>query len=199
MLKYVEPETCLKRIDPVYCRDACLEGTIGWLAAPCAHIGPRRRRRGWYVPAIFWFRQTTFQPAPDSEFLFAGPEYGRARAKVPFTPDACAMIFQHTDGAPPLVDVLRDAALHAAFVRAAGRVGANELSLDAPCVSRHHRQILTDNATVEDLGRGQHHVLQHADVTVVGEHMLTYGASLELASCDCKVMQNRSAKGPVVR
>ena len=175
-----------------------------------------------------------------------------ARAKELFTPDACDMVFQHTGGAPRLINVLCDAALHAACVRAAGQVGGaevlaatqdprwpeavardkprsgapaedspvasaqllvkhgaqhiaacpvkagrisigrapdNELRLDARCISRHHCQVVTvgNVSTIEDLGSVngisvngrsvQHHVLQHADVIMLGEHVLTYVVS----------------------
>lgn len=48
-----------------------------------------------------------------------------------FTPDAHAMIFQHTAGAARLVNVLCDAALHAACARAAGHVTGAEILLAA--------------------------------------------------------------------
>jgi general secretion pathway protein A len=44
-----------------------------------------------------------------------------------FTADAHAMIFQHTAGAPRLINVLCDAALHAACLRASGQVNAAEI------------------------------------------------------------------------
>jgi general secretion pathway protein A len=44
-----------------------------------------------------------------------------------FTADAHAMIFQHTDGSPRLINVLCDAALHAACLRASGQVSAAEI------------------------------------------------------------------------
>ncbi len=44
-----------------------------------------------------------------------------------FTADAHAMIFQHTGGSPRLVNVLCDAALHAACLRASGQVSAAEI------------------------------------------------------------------------
>src|SRR5450631_3357856 len=44
-----------------------------------------------------------------------------------FTADAHAMIFQHTGGSPRLINVLCDAALHAACLRAAGQVSAAEI------------------------------------------------------------------------
>ena len=50
-----------------------------------------------------------------------------ARGKELFTPDAYAMVFQHTGGAPRLINLLCDAALHAACVRAAGQVGGAEI------------------------------------------------------------------------
>jgi general secretion pathway protein A len=46
-----------------------------------------------------------------------------------FTPDAYAMIFTHTGGAARLINVLCDAALHAACTRAAGHVSAAEILL----------------------------------------------------------------------
>jgi general secretion pathway protein A len=44
-----------------------------------------------------------------------------------FTADAHAMIFQHAGGSPRLINVLCDAALHAACLRAAGQVSAAEI------------------------------------------------------------------------
>jgi general secretion pathway protein A len=46
-----------------------------------------------------------------------------------FEADAYAMIYQHTGGAARLINVLCDAALHAACVRASGHVGAAEISV----------------------------------------------------------------------
>ena len=46
-----------------------------------------------------------------------------------FTPDAVAMIFQHTAGAARLVNVLCDAALHAACARSSGHVSTAEVLL----------------------------------------------------------------------
>jgi general secretion pathway protein A len=44
-----------------------------------------------------------------------------------FTADAHAIIFQHTGGSPRLINVLCDAALHAACLRASGQVSAAEI------------------------------------------------------------------------
>ena len=44
-----------------------------------------------------------------------------------FTADAHAMIYQHTAGSPRLINVLCDAALHAACLRASGQVNAAEI------------------------------------------------------------------------
>ncbi|HEY4970293.1 MAG TPA: FHA domain-containing protein, partial [Steroidobacteraceae bacterium] len=44
-----------------------------------------------------------------------------------FTADAHAMIFQHTAGSPRLINVLCDAALHAACLRASGQVNVAEI------------------------------------------------------------------------
>jgi general secretion pathway protein A len=49
--------------------------------------------------------------------------------KEVFTADAYAMIFQHTGGAARLINVLCDAALHAACLRASGHVSAAEILL----------------------------------------------------------------------
>ena len=46
-----------------------------------------------------------------------------------FEADAYAVIHQHTDGAARLINVLCDAALHAACMRASGHVGPAEISL----------------------------------------------------------------------
>jgi hypothetical protein len=46
-----------------------------------------------------------------------------------FTADAYATIFQHTGGAPRLINVLCDAALHAACMRASGHVSGAEILL----------------------------------------------------------------------
>jgi general secretion pathway protein A len=53
---------------------------------------------------------------------------GGARKEL-FAADAYAMIFQHTGGAARLINVLCDAALHAACMRASGLVGAAEILL----------------------------------------------------------------------
>jgi general secretion pathway protein A len=50
-----------------------------------------------------------------------------AGGKELFTADAYGMVFQHTAGAPRLINVLCDAALHAACTRAAGQVGSTEI------------------------------------------------------------------------
>jgi general secretion pathway protein A len=50
-----------------------------------------------------------------------------AGGKELFTVDAHAMIFQHTAGSPRLINVLCDAALHAACLRASGQVNAGEI------------------------------------------------------------------------
>jgi hypothetical protein len=52
-----------------------------------------------------------------------------ARGKELFTPEACALVFQHTGGAPRLINVLCDAALHAACARASGQVSGAEIVL----------------------------------------------------------------------
>jgi general secretion pathway protein A len=44
-----------------------------------------------------------------------------------FTPDAFAVIYQHTAGSPRLINLLCDAALHAACTRASGHVSAAEI------------------------------------------------------------------------
>jgi general secretion pathway protein A len=49
------------------------------------------------------------------------------KGKELFTADAHAMIFQHTGGSPRLINVLCDAALHAACLRASGQVNAAEI------------------------------------------------------------------------
>lgn len=48
-------------------------------------------------------------------------------AKELFTPDAYTMIFRHTGGIARLINVLCDAALYAACLRASGQVGAAEI------------------------------------------------------------------------
>jgi general secretion pathway protein A len=53
---------------------------------------------------------------------------GGARKEL-FSADAYAMIYQHTGGAARLINVLCDAALHAACMRASGLVGAAEILL----------------------------------------------------------------------
>src|ERR1700688_1179156 len=50
-----------------------------------------------------------------------------AGGKELFTADAHAMIFQHTGGSPRLINVLCDAGLHAACLRASGQVSAAEI------------------------------------------------------------------------
>jgi general secretion pathway protein A len=170
-----------------------------------------------------------------------------------FEADAYAMIYQHTGGAARLINVLCDAALHAACMRVSGHVGTaeisvatqdsrwpealardraapsaaaekeattapaapaqllishageligtwplkpgrisigraadNELQLDARYISRHHCQVVTvgNVSTIDDLGsvngicvNGKvvtHHILQHQDRIMLGEHVLTY-------------------------
>lgn len=202
------------------------------------------------------------------------------RDKEVFSAEAYPLIYQHTAGAARLINVLCDAALHAAFLRASGHVGAveihvatedprwpealardkpaaagpsrsvpshdaaptngaqpaagadageaaeggevgeaaaapahlivsrgaekigawpvraghlsigrasdNQLRLDARFISRHHCQVVTVGSvsTIEDLGSVngvcvngktvKHHVLQHEDQIMLGEHVLTY-------------------------
>lgn len=67
-----------------------------------------------------------------------------------------------------------------------GRASDNELRLDAPYISRHHCQVVTEGnvSTIEDLGSvnglsvngklAKRHVLQHADQIALGQHVLTY-------------------------
>jgi general secretion pathway protein A len=63
-----------------------------------------------------------------------------------FTPDAYAMIFLHTAGAARLINVLCDAALHAACTRAAGHVSGAEISL-ATQDSRWPEAVARDRAS----------------------------------------------------
>jgi type II secretory pathway predicted ATPase ExeA len=63
-----------------------------------------------------------------------------------FTPDAYAMIFLHTSGAARLINVLCDAALHAACTRAAGHVSGAEILL-ATQDSRWPEAVARDRAT----------------------------------------------------
>jgi hypothetical protein len=67
-----------------------------------------------------------------------------------------------------------------------GRAVDNEVRMAAPCISRHHCQVVTvgNVSTIEDLGSVngiavngkfvKRHVLQHQDRITVGEHMMTY-------------------------
>jgi general secretion pathway protein A len=69
-----------------------------------------------------------------------------------------------------------------------GRAVDNEVRLSAPCISRHHCQVVTvgNVSTIEDLGSVngiavngklvKRHVLQNQDKITVGEHMMTYVA-----------------------
>ena len=170
-----------------------------------------------------------------------------------FEADAYAMIYQHTGGAARLINVLCDAALHAACLRASGHVGAaeisvatqdsrwpeavardkaspsaaveseaatapaaharllvtygteqiaawplrpgrlsigraadNEVQIEERYISRHHCLVVTvgNVSTIEDLGSVngisvngkavKHHILQHEDRIMLGEHALTY-------------------------
>ena len=52
-----------------------------------------------------------------------------AGGKELFAADAHAMIYQHTGGLPRLINLLCDAALHAACLRASGQVSAAEISV----------------------------------------------------------------------
>ena len=52
-----------------------------------------------------------------------------AGGKDLFTPDAFSVIYQHTSGSPRLINVLCDAALHAACLRASGHVSGAEIVL----------------------------------------------------------------------
>jgi type II secretory pathway predicted ATPase ExeA len=63
-----------------------------------------------------------------------------------FTPDAYAMIFLHTAGAARLINVLCDAALHAACTRAAGHVTGAEILL-ATQDSRWPEAVARDRAS----------------------------------------------------
>jgi general secretion pathway protein A len=69
-----------------------------------------------------------------------------AGGKELFTPDAYAMIFLHTAGAARLINVLCDAALHAACTRAAGHVSGAEISL-ATQDSRWPEAVARDRAS----------------------------------------------------
>jgi general secretion pathway protein A len=67
-------------------------------------------------------------------------------AKELFEADAYAMIYQHTGGAARLINVLCDAALHAACLRASGHVGAAEISV-ATQDSRWPEAVARDKAS----------------------------------------------------
>jgi general secretion pathway protein A len=69
-----------------------------------------------------------------------------AGAKELFEADAYAMIYQHTGGAARLINVLCDAALHAACMRASGHVGAAEISV-ATQDSRWPEAVARDKAS----------------------------------------------------
>jgi general secretion pathway protein A len=64
------------------------------------------------------------KPYIDRRLAIAG-----ARGKELFTAEACALVYQHTGGAPRLINVLCDAALHAACARSAGNVSGAEIVL----------------------------------------------------------------------
>jgi general secretion pathway protein A len=64
-----------------------------------------------------------------------------------FTADAFATIFQHTGGAPRLINVLCDAALHAACMRASGHVSGAEILL-ATQDSRWPEALARDKARI---------------------------------------------------
>jgi type II secretory pathway predicted ATPase ExeA len=69
-----------------------------------------------------------------------------------------------------------------------GRAVDNEVCLAAPCISRHHCQVVTvgNVSTIEDLGSVngiavngkfvKRHVLQNQDKITLGDHMMTYVA-----------------------
>jgi type II secretory pathway predicted ATPase ExeA len=67
-------------------------------------------------------------------------------AKELFTPDAYTTIYLHTAGAARLINVLCDAALHAACMRASGHVGAAEIVL-ATQDSRWPEAVARDKAS----------------------------------------------------
>jgi type II secretory pathway predicted ATPase ExeA len=70
-----------------------------------------------------------------------------------FTADAFATIFQHTGGAPRLINVLCDAALHAACMRASGHVSGAEILL-ATQDSRWPEALARDKARVGVAAQG---------------------------------------------
>jgi type II secretory pathway predicted ATPase ExeA len=64
-----------------------------------------------------------------------------------FTPDAFPVIYQHTAGSPRLINVLCDAALHAACLRASGHVSGSEIGL-ATQDSRWPEALARDKAAI---------------------------------------------------
>ncbi len=79
-----------------------------------------------------------------------------------FTPDAHAMIFQHTAGAARLVNVLCDAALHAACARAAGHVSGAEILL-ATQDSRWPEAVARDRTSSSAQGDAPEHDVAPAE------------------------------------
>jgi type II secretory pathway predicted ATPase ExeA len=75
------------------------------------------------------------------------------RTKELFTADAFATIFQHTGGAPRLINVLCDAALHAACMRASGHVSGAEILL-ATQDSRWPEALARDKARIGVAAQG---------------------------------------------
>jgi general secretion pathway protein A len=71
-----------------------------------------------------------------------------------FEADAYAMIYQHTGGAARLINVLCDAALHAACMRASGHVGPAEISL-ATQDSRWPEAVARDKANPGAAAEGE--------------------------------------------
>jgi general secretion pathway protein A len=103
-----------------------------------------------------------------------------AAAKELFEADAYAMIYQHTGGAARLINVLCDAALHAACMRASGHVGAAEISV-ATQDSRWPEAVARDKAspgasTEKDAAAAAAAPAAHAQLLVShgAEHIATW-------------------------
>jgi hypothetical protein len=99
-----------------------------------------------------------------------------ARSKELFTPDACALVFQHTDGTPRLINVLCDAALHAACARSAGQVTGAEI-LAAAQDPRWPEAVARDRSGAS---------VQAEDVPVASAQLLVYHGAEYIAAWPVK-------------
>jgi len=101
-----------------------------------------------------------------------------ARGKEIFTPEACALVFQHTGGAPRLINVLCDAALHAACARASGQVSGAEIVL-ATQDPRWPEAVARDKA-------GPSAPMQDAPAAIAPAQLVVSLGTQQIAACPVK-------------